>query len=141
MLEALALLARACGTAGLIGGQMDDLKFEGQPATASDLERIHRTKTGALIVATVEGGGLLGDASEEERDALRGFMVCWQQVMLAWFDLSLPVVAAINGHAIAGGCVLGLMADRIFFYPPVLFVMGLYGFIKGLASGNMAGEG
>ena len=26
-----------------------------------------------LIVATVEGGGLLGDASEEERDALRGF--------------------------------------------------------------------
>ena len=33
LLEALALLARACGTAGLIGGQMDDLKYEGIPAT------------------------------------------------------------------------------------------------------------
>ncbi|MBK5255090.1 MAG: polyprenyl synthetase family protein, partial [Vicinamibacteria bacterium] len=50
VLRTLALLARACGTAGLIGGQMDDLKYEGVLATPEDLERIHRTKTGALIV-------------------------------------------------------------------------------------------
>jgi len=73
VLEALVLLARACGTAGLIGGQMDDLRFEGLPATAADLERIHRTKTGALIVATVVGGGLLAGGSEDEVDALRSF--------------------------------------------------------------------
>jgi len=73
VLEALVLLARACGTAGLIGGQMDDLKFEGVPATAADLERIHRTKTGALIVATVVGGGLLAGGSEDEVEALRSF--------------------------------------------------------------------
>lgn len=32
--------------------------------------------------------------------------------------------------------VLGLMADRIFFYPPILFVIGLIAFIKGLAGGG-----
>jgi geranylgeranyl pyrophosphate synthase len=73
VLEALAVLARACGTAGLIGGQMDDLKYEGVPATPEDLERIHRTKTGALIVATVLGGGLLAGGSGEKVQALRGY--------------------------------------------------------------------
>lgn len=30
----------------------------------------------------------------------------------AWFDLGIPVVAAINGHAIAGGAVLAAVADH-----------------------------
>jgi hypothetical protein len=34
----------------------------------------------------------------------------------------------------------GLAADRIFFYPPILFVIGLYALIKGIADGNMAGK-
>jgi len=34
----------------------------------------------------------------------------------------------------------GLAADRIFFYPPVLAVIGIYSVIKGLATGNLAGE-
>lgn len=73
VLEALALLARACGTAGLIGGQMDDLKYEGVPATPEDLERIHRTKTGALIVATVVGGGILAGGTKSQLEVLRAF--------------------------------------------------------------------
>jgi hypothetical protein len=28
--------------------------------------------------------------------------------------------------------ILGLMGDRIFFYPPILFVVGLIAFVKGL---------
>ena len=73
VLTALTQLARACGTAGLIGGQMDDLKYEGVPATPEDLERIHRTKTGALIVATVVGGALMAGGSETQVDALRAY--------------------------------------------------------------------
>ena len=73
VLESLVVLARACGTAGLIGGQMDDLKYEGVPATAEDIERIHRTKTGALIVATVVGGGLMGGATADQLTALRSY--------------------------------------------------------------------
>ncbi|HZY80158.1 MAG TPA: hypothetical protein VFE50_11590 [Cyclobacteriaceae bacterium] len=34
----------------------------------------------------------------------------------------------------------GLAADRIFFYPPILFVIGVYAIIKGLANGNIAGN-
>ncbi len=73
VLRALTVLARACGTEGLIGGQMDDLKYEGVPARPEDLERIHRTKTGALIVATVTGGGLLAGATAAQVEALRAY--------------------------------------------------------------------
>lgn len=34
----------------------------------------------------------------------------------------------------------GLAADRIFFYPPILLVIGIYALIKGLADGNIAGK-
>lgn len=34
----------------------------------------------------------------------------------------------------------GLAADRIFFYPPVLFVIGVYALIKGISDGNVAGK-
>ncbi len=33
----------------------------------------------------------------------------------------------------------GLAADIIFFYPPILFVIGLYGLAKGLIKGSLAG--
>ncbi|HZY86690.1 MAG TPA: hypothetical protein VFE78_17780 [Gemmataceae bacterium] len=32
--------------------------------------------------------------------------------------------------------VLGLMADRIFFYPPILLVIGLIAVVKGLFGGD-----
>lgn len=36
--------------------------------------------------------------------------------------------------------VAGLKADIIFFYPPILFVIGLFGFLKGLLTGNLTGK-
>ena len=36
--------------------------------------------------------------------------------------------------------VLGLMADRIFFYPPVLLCFGIFAVIKGLIQGNFTGR-
>lgn len=32
------------------------------------------------------------------------------------------------------------LADRIFFYPPIMFIIGLVTVVKGLMSGNLAGE-
>ena len=35
---------------------------------------------------------------------------------------------------------VGLAAGRIFFYPPILAVIGVFAVIKGLATGNLAGD-
>jgi enoyl-CoA hydratase len=42
---------------------------------------------------------------------MRRFIGVFDAAMLRVFELPVPVVAAINGHAIAGGCVLALQAD------------------------------
>jgi geranylgeranyl diphosphate synthase type II len=65
-LEATALLGEACGTAGLIGGQVQDLEAQGRPIAPELLERLHRAKTGALLSACVRGGALVGGANDED---------------------------------------------------------------------------
>ena len=49
---------------------------------------------------------------ELDRSGMERFMRVFADTMLGVFTCPLPVVAAINGHAIAGGCVLALQADR-----------------------------
>ena len=63
--HATAILGEACGTTGLIGGQVMDLESEGESIDAEALERLHRAKTGALLSACVRGGAILGGASAE----------------------------------------------------------------------------
>jgi len=47
-------VARACGTSGMVEGQCLDLESEGKQLNLSELENIHRLKTGALINASLE---------------------------------------------------------------------------------------
>ncbi len=63
-MRAAAILGEACGTSGLIGGQVMDLESEGRSIDAADLERLHRAKTGALLSACVRGGAILGGADD-----------------------------------------------------------------------------
>jgi geranylgeranyl diphosphate synthase type II len=72
-LDASAILGEACGTTGLIGGQVLDLEFEGRRIDAETLERLHRAKTGALLSACVRGGAVLGGASEHDKGALERY--------------------------------------------------------------------
>jgi geranylgeranyl diphosphate synthase type II len=58
-----AELARAAGSAGMVGGQTLDLEHEGKAVDEKGLEGIHRWKTGALIRASVVMGGLAGGAA------------------------------------------------------------------------------
>jgi geranylgeranyl diphosphate synthase type II len=69
-LRTIALLGEACGTSGLIGGQVVDLESEGRPIDAAALECLHRAKTGALLGACVRGGAVLAGAPEAEEAAL-----------------------------------------------------------------------
>jgi hypothetical protein len=34
----------------------------------------------------------------------------------------------------------GLYVGLIFYYPPILFVIGLYAVLKGILTGNLAGD-
>lgn len=69
----------------------------------------------ALVVTGTDAffsGGLdLLALVDLDRPALSAFVDSFNAVMLRLFTLPLPVVAAVNGHAIAGGCVLALQAD------------------------------
>jgi geranylgeranyl diphosphate synthase type II len=65
-LTATAILGEACGTTGLVGGQVMDLESEGKAISAEALERLHRAKTGALLSACVRGGAVLGGADSDQ---------------------------------------------------------------------------
>jgi geranylgeranyl diphosphate synthase type II len=65
-LRATAVLGEACGTTGLIGGQVMDLESENQRIAPQDLERLHRAKTGALLGACVRGGAVLGGGADAD---------------------------------------------------------------------------
>jgi len=65
-IAATALLGEACGTSGLIGGQVEDLESEGRAVAPDELERLHRAKTGALLGACVRGGAVLGGAGASD---------------------------------------------------------------------------
>jgi len=57
----LHTLARASGIVGMAGGQAIDLESVGKPLTQSQLEAMHKLKTGALIQAAVEMGAGIDD--------------------------------------------------------------------------------
>jgi geranylgeranyl diphosphate synthase type II len=67
-------IASAAGTRdGMVGGQVADLEAEGKEVTPEMLEYIHRSKTAALIRASILSGAIAGGASREDQDRLRMF--------------------------------------------------------------------
>ncbi len=69
-LAAIRALASAVGLSGMITGQALDLEFEGRQATEQELETIHLHKTGALITASCQIGGILAGAGEPSLEML-----------------------------------------------------------------------
>ena len=68
------MIADACGSLGMTGGQSIDLASEGRALSADELEQMHRLKTGALIEASVMSATCLAaDLSPERHDALSGY--------------------------------------------------------------------
>jgi geranylgeranyl diphosphate synthase type II len=73
-LRVIREVATAAGTVeALIGGQMADIESEGKKVDASKLEYIHRSKTGAMISASVVVGGTVAGASEDQIEKLRRY--------------------------------------------------------------------
>ena len=70
-------VATAAGTVeALIGGQMADIESEGENVDGSTLEYIHRSKTGAMIAASVVVGGIVAGANGDQVEKLRAYGQC-----------------------------------------------------------------
>lgn len=74
--QAVATLAEAAGWCGMVGGQSLDLEGEqlthsGGSYDLAHLQKIHRHKTGALLRASLELGGIAAQATPAHRQALR----------------------------------------------------------------------
>jgi geranylgeranyl diphosphate synthase type II len=73
-LRVIGEIAAAAGTVGaLIGGQVADMEAEGKQSDAAAVEYIHRSKTGALIRASVVTGGIIGGAGEGQLEKLGAY--------------------------------------------------------------------
>jgi farnesyl diphosphate synthase len=68
-IELVRLVADACGSVGMTGGQAMDLSAEGRELAAAEIERMYALKTGALIHAAVLLPALLTDELTPERHA------------------------------------------------------------------------
>jgi len=62
----ISLIAEACGSSGMTGGQAIDLASEGQSLDKDELYKLHKMKTGALIHASVMAPFYLSKQNSEE---------------------------------------------------------------------------
>lgn len=76
--------------------------FERGPAAAAVLTGYERYFSGGLALTHIIDFDIV---------AMRGFIEQFSRAMTRVFACPKPIVAAVNGHAIAGGCVLALMCD------------------------------
>src|SRR2546425_1473106 len=73
-IKMLTEIATSAGTMnGMVGGQVADLEAEGKTVGPETLEYIHRSKTAALIRASITAGAICAGAPEEEITRLRHF--------------------------------------------------------------------
>ncbi|MGE5453683.1 MAG: polyprenyl synthetase family protein [Methylocystaceae bacterium] len=73
VLQALRFLGWAAGWQGMVGGQVMDLSAEGQVLSRQALDQMHCKKTGALIKASLQIGGILTSASRQQLAALDNY--------------------------------------------------------------------
>ena len=71
--EMIRVLTTAAGWQGMVGGQALDMDATGKALSLDALERMHRGKTGALLIASVELGAVAAGVAAAPRSALREF--------------------------------------------------------------------
>jgi enoyl-CoA hydratase len=103
----VAILTMVHGKANALSTAFSDA-LAGAVREASDAPAIVITGTGRIFSAGVDLPLLLDGGPAYARDFLPSLHRLYDTV----FFHPKPIVAAINGHAVAGGCVLACAADR-----------------------------
>lgn len=94
----MKLISRAAGTAGMVGGQVEDIESEGKEIKPEDLEGIHSRKTGELIRASVMAGAMLSGASTADLNMLEAY---GRSVGLA-FQIADDILDVVGDEALIG---------------------------------------
>jgi geranylgeranyl diphosphate synthase type II len=128
-------VASAAGTRdGMVGGQVADLEAERQPATAEMLEYIHRSKTAALIRASIVTGAMSGGAGEEDLLRLRRF-----GELIGWaFQVTDDILDVEESSAALGKTAGKDQAQQKATYPAVFGLAKSHEFARELALRAMA---
>ena len=105
--EQVRELALAAGSAGMVGGQLDDVQGEGRALDEHELASIHGRKTGRLFAACCALGGLAVDADAHAIERLRAYA--------RRFGLAFQIaddVLDVDGDVASGGKGSGRDAKR-----------------------------
>ncbi len=105
--EGILTLRLAHGKASALDVELLDALLGELDGAAKGARALVLTGTGTIFCAGVD----LFRLTREGADYVRRFLPLLSRALRALFAFPGPVVAAANGHAIAGGCVLVLAAD------------------------------
>jgi geranylgeranyl diphosphate synthase type II len=72
-LKIISTISKAAGTLGMVGGQSLDVMHEGKEISFEQLQTIHRSKTGALITASLLAGGITAGATAQQCNSLEKY--------------------------------------------------------------------
>ena len=72
-LRLISILAKNAGGHGMIGGQILDMEAEEKALDLKEICFIHHCKTGALLSAALQFGGIIADANVSEIEILKKF--------------------------------------------------------------------
>src|SRR5215475_971404 len=107
--EGILTLRLAHGKASAIDIELLDALLRELDGVAEDVRALILTGTGSIFSAGVD----LFRLTLEGADYVRRFLPLLSRFVRTLFTFPRPVVAAANGHAIAGGCVTVQCAARI----------------------------
>jgi hypothetical protein len=124
-----ALMCEECGKAVQVSEQRKIngkrmcqqciLKLEEQAKQSDVLEDIQEERTDQDITEQ-EKSGFFGLEKQGIKKGVVGGLIM-MTIAVVWF-------------------VVGYAAGYIFYYPPILFIIGIFALVKGLATGNIAGK-
>lgn len=115
----------------IMAEEVDDLRLQpaaprpsapqDDPLAAFNISSESMTQRAHRLTAADEGGGGVFAPEKKGLDAGMIGGALMMIIAVVWF-------------------IVGWAAGVIFFYPPILFIIGLFGFLKGLFTGNVTGN-